>query len=146
MISRGAQPQILNDGCQIYWSGAMAREHTHAEMPAALAGLDPARFFETGKKRVEYMVEMQAKFLDTLQGVNREWLERAQSEAGLAAEFWNKLAVAKSVPEAAIAYQDWASRRIQMFAEDGQRVLSDGQKLVEAGSKLFGNGWAGGNS
>lgn len=120
----------------------MANEHAHIEPSAQPAGLDPTQFLEAGKKRVESMIDTQAKLLDVLQDVNREWLERAQSEAGLAAEFWNKLAAARSVPEAAVAYQDWASRRMQMFAEDGQRLLSDGQKFMEAGTRLFANGGA----
>jgi hypothetical protein len=118
------------------------QQHVYTEPSAQQARLDPTQFLEAGKKRMESMMDTQARFFDVLQDVNREWLERAQSEAGLAAEFWNKLAAVRSVPDAAIAYQDWASRRMQMFAEDGQRLLSDGQKFMEAGARLFANGGA----
>jgi hypothetical protein len=38
------------------------------------------------------------------------------------------------------AYQEWASRRFEMMAEDGKHLLADTQKLMEAATRLLPNG------
>jgi hypothetical protein len=61
-----------------------------------------------GKKRIDEFVKMQAELLDKLQETNRQWLDRAQSEANLASEFASKLAAARSIPDAMTAFQEWS--------------------------------------
>jgi hypothetical protein len=57
-----------------------------------------------------------------------------QSEAFLASEFTAKLAVARSIPEATTAWQEWACRSMQLNVENASHLLADGQKLMEMGS------------
>jgi len=96
----------------------------------------PAEFAEMGKKRVEDFVNAQTEFVEKLQEMNRQWFDRAQSEANLASELASKLTAARSIPDAMAAYQEWASRRFEMMAEDGKHLLADTQKFMEAATHL----------
>ena len=100
----------------------------------------PTEFAEMGKKRVEEFVNTQTELLEKLQEMNRQWFDRAQSEANLASEFTSKLTAARSIPEAMAAYQEWTSRRFEMMAEDGKHLLADTQKFMEAATRLLPNG------
>ena len=100
----------------------------------------PAEFAEVGKKRVEEFVNAQTELVEKLQEMNRQWFDRAQSEANLASELAAKLTAARSIPDAMAAYQEWASRRFEMMAEDGKHLLADTQKIMEAATHLLPNG------
>ncbi len=105
---------------------------------------DPAAAVaESGNKRVEDLINFQIELFKYLQEVNQDWLAHMQSEAGMASEFASKLAAARSMPEAAAAYQQWASRRIELLAEDGKRLFADTQKLTEIVARAFVNGQTG---
>jgi hypothetical protein len=99
----------------------------------------PAEFAEMGKKRVEDFVNVQTEFVEKLQEMNRQWFDRAQSEAKLASELASKLTAARSIPDAMAAYQEWTSRRFEMMAEDGKQLLADTQKFMEAATRLLPN-------
>jgi hypothetical protein len=102
--------------------------------------LMPAEFAEMGKRRVEEFVHTQTELVEKLQEMNRQWFDRAQSEANLASELASKLTAARSIPDVMAAYQEWASRRFEMMAEDGKHLLADTQKLTEAATHLLPNG------
>ena len=93
------------------------------------------------KKRIDEFVDMQMELLDKLQETNRQWFDRAQSEANLASEFATKLTAARSVPDAMAACQEWTSQRFEMMAEDGKHFLLDSQKFMETGPRLMSSGW-----
>lgn len=116
----------------------MAQKDTQVEKPAAF-NLFPAGLAELGQKRTEAIVAVQHDLFNEVQELNQHWLERAKSEAELTAEFVNTLTAARSVPESLTAWQQWTSRRMQMAAEDGQRVFADGFKLMETCACLFSN-------
>ena len=118
----------------------MDRQTDKAEK-ASPASLVPPEFAEMGKKRLEELVAIQSEQLETLQEVNRHWMERMQSEAKLASEFTAKLTAARSMPEVATAYQEWAQRHVEMAAEDAKHIFDDGQKLAETGARLLSSGW-----
>ena len=101
--------------------------------------LIPTEFAEAGKKRIEELVSTQTEFLEKLQEMNCQWLDRAQSETNLASEFASKLTAARSIPRAMAAYQEWASRRFEMMAEDGKHLFADAQKYMEAATRLLPN-------
>ncbi len=93
----------------------MAQKESHTEKSSSPL-LMPTEFAEMGKKRADEFVKTQTEFLEKLQEMNRQWFDRAQSEASLASEFTSKLTAARSIPEAMAAYQEWASRRFEMMA------------------------------
>jgi hypothetical protein len=120
----------------------MTQNETQADMAkGSTSNLIPPQFAAMGKKRLEDFVAMQAEQMEKLQEMNRSWLERMQSEATLASEFAAKLTAARSVPEVAAAYQEWATRQMEMAAEDGKRIFADAQKLAETGARLLSGGW-----
>jgi hypothetical protein len=86
------------------------------------------------------MIDMQAEIFSTLAQINRDWFDRAKSEARLASELFAKLTAAHSVPDVKAAYQEWHSQRMQMFADDRRRFFSKSQKFMELGLRFLGNG------
>jgi hypothetical protein len=116
----------------------MAQKESHTEKSSSPL-LMPTEFAEMGKKRADEFVKTQTEFLEKLQEMNRQWFDRAQSEASLASEFTSKLTAARSIPEAMAAYQEWASRRFEMMAEDGKHLFADAQKFMEAATRLLPN-------
>lgn len=121
----------------------MAQSHTERTRTekSSLPNLIPAEFAEMGKKRLDELVAMQTEQLEKLQEANRQWFDRMQSETTLTSEFAAKLTAARSIPEVATAYQEWASRHMEMAAEDAKRIFVDSQKLAETGARLLSNGW-----
>lgn len=113
---------------------------TERSTNASALNFPPMELAEMGKQRLEAAVEMQNKLIDKLQEMNREWLARVQSEVDLASDISSKLTAARSLPEVAAACQEWASRRMGLFAEDGRRFIADSQKLADTGARLFSNG------
>ena len=84
-------------------------------------------------------MEMQKGFLDTLQEVNRQWVSGVNAEAALASDLFDKLAAAKSIPDAVIVYQGCASRQLEIFAENGRQLMTASEKMMPR----FGNGFNG---
>ena len=95
-------------------------------------------------KRVEDVMSLQKQLVTYLQDVNRSWFEHMQSEAAMASEFGGRLAAARSIPDVATAWQEWAKRRMELLAQDGQDILTDTEKLIETGTRVFANGWVAG--
>ena len=95
---------------------------------------------EMGKKRAEAVAAMQAELFREFQEISQYWTGRAKTEADLASELISKLTAARSVPEIAKAYQEWASRRMQMVLEDGQHLFADSFKLTETTAQWFSDG------
>jgi hypothetical protein len=101
----------------------------------------PPEFVTMGKKQFEGLAKMQTELIEKLEQTNRGWLDRMRSEATLASEFATKLTAARSIPETATVYQELASRRLEMAAEDAKRLLADSQKFMETGAHLLSDGW-----
>ena len=120
----------------------MAQKESHAERTekSSLPNLMPTEFAKLGKKRIEEFVNTQKELVEKLQEMNRQWFDRAQVEANLASELASKLTAARSIPDAMAAYQEWASRRFEIMAEDGKHLLADIQKFMEAATHLLPNG------
>ncbi len=64
-----------------------------------------------------------------------------QSEAALAAELSARLTEARSLPDVATAYQEWATRHMEAAAEDSKRVMAAIQELAETGRELLTKAW-----
>jgi Phasin protein len=150
----GGDACVALDGRAVTWarressqgSRIMTRESGAGHSTAStipnpwIADGEPAEFVEIRKKRLEAMGEVQKGFLETLERMNRNWFERARSEADLASEFASKLISARSVPDATSVYQQWLGRQMEMFAEDSRHFLADGQKLVEVSTRFIRTG------
>ena|SRR5260370_26867670 len=90
-----------------------------------------------GLAQAERLGRFQAELFGKIQDVNHHWLERLQLEAALAAEFATKMTSARSFPDAATVYQEWASRQLKLAVEDASYAISTGQALMDMGSRLL---------
>ena len=87
------------------------------------------------------MMDLQRQLLEYTAEFNQIWATRAQSEQKLVADLIEKLAAAKSAPEAASAWQNCLQQQMQLYADDAKRYLDQHQKFMRAGADLFaGNG------
>jgi hypothetical protein len=97
----------------------------------------PVDLVDMGKKHLQALFDAQSKLVDALPALSREWISCAQAERELSSELLTKLTAARTLPESARAYQEWLSRRIDMFADETRMLLADTQKLVDVGAQLF---------
>lgn len=99
-----------------------------------------AEFAKFGQMQTEALSNAQLELSNLLQEASEDWRSRAELERKLATELMSKLTTAKTLPDAAKAYQEWMVRRIDMVAKDGQKILADGQKYVSALSRFLPRG------
>jgi hypothetical protein len=110
-----------------------------AEKPSSL---NPAPAMAAmGKKHFEEFAKIQSDLLEEIREANQNWLNRIQSEAILASEFSSKLTASHSIADSTAACQEWAKRRMELFTEDGQRVMTNSQKFMEKATQFLSNGW-----
>jgi hypothetical protein len=88
-----------------------------------------------GKEQTEAMLGMQKELAQAYEQASRAWLARVKSEVDLWTELAAKLAATRSVPEALRAYQACVAQRVQMAADDGQRLADDCQTIMEKVSR-----------
>ena len=111
-----------------------------AEKLSSLNGVPPV-IAAIANKRFEELAEVQSELLEEIREANQNWLDRIQSEAALASEFTSKLTASHSIADKTTACQEWAKRRIELFTEDGQRVMTNSQKFMEKAAQFLSNGW-----
>jgi hypothetical protein len=93
------------------------------------------------KKRLEELAKIQSELLEEIREANQNWFDRMQSEAILASEFSSKLTASHSIADTTMACQEWAKRRMELFTEDGQRLMTNSQKFMEKAAQFLANGW-----
>ena len=82
--------------------------------------------------------EAQEQLLDTFQKFSQQLLVRTKQEMELASEFAEKITSARfSVPDIMNAYQNWISKRMALYVEDGRRLFEDSQKTLNTAMKQF---------
>ncbi len=123
----------------------MAEQETQADkaqQPGTpnLISLIPPEFAAMGKKRLDELFAAQTQQFEKLQEISQNWFNRMQSETTLASELAIKLTAARSVPEVATAYQEWATRHMERAAEDAKGIFAGAQKLAESGAQLLAKG------
>lgn len=108
---------------------------------SAAARLIPPEFALMGQKGIEEFTKAQAELFEKFQDANQKWLDRLLAEATVLSEFSTKLTTARSIPDAATAYQDLATRHMEMAGEDAKRLLADSQAFMETGARILSGGW-----
>jgi hypothetical protein len=88
----------------------------------------------------ETLPAAQKEFLDTMNKASRAWFACCNEEATIASDFAKKVAVAKSIPEAAAAYQEWASQQMELLSKQTQRVFEETRDYTNAFARIVGNG------
>jgi Phasin protein len=103
----------------------------------SLSDLSAGGFLASQSKGVETVKEAQKQLLDTFEQFNRQQTARAKQEMELASEFAGKITSARSVPDVMNAYQNWISKRMALYVEDGRKLFEDSQRALNTTMKLF---------
>jgi hypothetical protein len=119
---------------------------TQKDAPARaekLSSLNPASsaIDAMASKQFEEFAKVQSDLLQEIRQANQDWLDRIQSEAALASEFTSKLTASHSIADTTTACQEWARRRMELFTEDSQRLMTNSQKFMEKTAQFLSNGW-----
>jgi Phasin protein len=122
---------------------AVAQKKQQMSTKPTLPNANPAELTQMG---IEAMTDVQNEFIDAIEEVNREWAARIKAEQDLAIDFAGKLRAARSIPEMAAICQQWIGRRIELLAEDNQRLVANIQKFTMATARVLPKGWAGGSN
>ena len=104
-----------------------------------MASIKPPSEFVTEK--TEELVRAENELLERFRKSNEKWSERLQTEVKLFSELGAKLNAARSIPEAAAAYQSYASQHLAMAGEDARHLFEDCQVLAETGARLWTTNW-----
>ena len=89
---------------------------------------------------IDSMVDLQKQMLEYAVEMNQVWTTRVQSESVLVTDLVAKLAAARSVPDAATAWQSCMQRQMQLNAEDARRLLDHNERFMRVGAEIFANG------
>jgi len=91
---------------------------------------------------IDSLIDVQRQFLEYAAEVNQAWAARAKTESELATTLAAKLAAARSVPDAAAAWQECLQQQMQLNAEEARRLLEQHQRFMRVGAEIFRNGGA----
>ncbi len=103
-------------------------------------------FVKLGREQTEATFKIQKDVLEAYEAASRAWLARVQSEVELWSQLASKLATTRSIPEALTAYQESVAQRMQMAAEDGQRLSDDCREIMGRIAGSLSNGWPAGST
>lgn len=99
---------------------------------------------ELGRKNLETLAAVQNEFLEARNKANRVWVAYLNEEAALTSNFTKKITTTISIPEAAVAYQQWVNQQLELLAKQAQNVLAETQDFTKACTQIMGNGkWPG---
>jgi SMC interacting uncharacterized protein involved in chromosome segregation len=110
------------------------------EHPPKWPVFNPADFTKFGKQHSDALADMQNEFTRLIEQANADWMTRVELERELASELTSKLSSAKSLPDAAKAYQEWMARRMETMSKDSQKFFSDSQRFVTSMNRLLSGG------
>jgi len=116
-------------------SGGHVVVQTKGRDAISLSDFNAGGFLVFETKRVEAVKEVQTQLLDTFEQFNRQQLARGKQEMEFASDFAGEISSARSVPDVMNAYQNWISKRMALYMEDGQRVLNTTKKLLSIGKE-----------
>jgi len=83
---------------------------------------------------------LQKELLDTYEQASRAWLERMKSEMELWAALATKMSGTRSVPEALEVYQKGLAQRMQMAADDGQKLFDGCRNITQQITRAMSDG------
>ncbi len=94
-----------------------------------------------GQERTEAVIGLQKSILESCEHASRAWLDRMQAEVSLWSDLANKLNGTHSIPEAMDTYTKCVSKRMQMAAEDGRRMVEEAQQITQKVAHSLGTEW-----
>jgi sugar-specific transcriptional regulator TrmB len=118
------------------------RSHIMDELTKASKTVEK-QIAQTEKKIGDATLQAQNEFLKTLEEMNREVMSRMAAEVERGVKLSTKLSAARSLPDAAAAYQEWMSEEMNARSEDARRFMANSQKFMNTSTKFLSNGWSG---
>ena len=103
----------------------------------SLSDLSAGGFLASQSKGVETVKEVQKQLLDTFEQFIRQQLARGKQEMEFASELVGAITSARSVPDVMNAYQNWISKRMALYVEDGRKLFEDSQRVLNTTMKLL---------
>ena len=110
---------------------------SEAREAISLSDLKAGGFLVAESERVATVNEVQKQLLDTFEQFNRQQLARGKQEMEFASEFAGEITSARSVPDVINAYQNWISKRMAFYMEDGKKLLEDSQRVLNTTMELL---------
>jgi hypothetical protein len=95
-------------------------------------------FTATFTKDAENFTAVQKVWTETMECTHRDLVTLFEAEAKLGTDF-TRLREAKTIPEVALAYQEWMSARVELNSKDWQKAVEHGQKLIDACTRINGS-------
>lgn len=99
--------------------------------------LDMTGFAIFGQKQSQALTEAQQEWTRLFQQANDDWRARIALERDMAAELTSELTAAKTLPDAAAAYQKWMTRHFELMAKDSQKLMESSQTFATSMSRLL---------
>jgi hypothetical protein len=120
----------------------MAQQDNRVDSSArsTTANFVPPEIASIGRKGLETLSAAQKEMLAALEQVNKDWWLHLNEEASLTSDFAKRVTTAKSIPDAAAAYQEMMAQQMALLSKQGQRLLEDAQGFVTACTRIMGNG------
>lgn len=117
----------------------MTQQDGRTTEQAEKASRTSKQFADEGKERIDDFAAAQNDLIDCLQNVGRRWTERLRMEASLGADMASQLTASRSFADTTNAVQHWASKHLELAADDTRRMLSDSQQIMDAGTRFWAN-------
>ena len=118
----------------------------HKSDTATFQGSESANFgalpiFQLGKNQTEAMLNVQKEMMAAYEETSRSWVERVKAEVELWTDLAAKLSGSRSAPDGLQACRDSVAQRMNMAAEDAQRLFEEGQKVIGVVSRSMSTSW-----
>jgi hypothetical protein len=105
--------------------------------PLSATAFNFDEFNKLGMQQADALKAMQNEFSALFEETKRAYADRIETEQKLTAELISNLSQAKTISDGAKLYQDWVAKHLQLWTEDGRRMMSDSQKFFAAASRLM---------
>ena len=101
------------------------------------APLPFAAFLARSQERAEEFRELQASIGKVLKEAGTRWFTHLQQEAERSTRLSRALVAARSYPEAAVAWQAWATEELEGMSQDGKEMMDNGARIAEATARFM---------
>jgi hypothetical protein len=124
-------------GAETTMGGGEVMGKVESTNPMSAAAFKLDEFNKVGMQQADALKAMQNEFSTLFEEAKRAYTDRIETEQKLTAELISNLSQVKTVTDGAKIYQDWVAKHLQLWAEDGRRMVSDSQKFCAAASRMM---------
>lgn len=115
---------------------------SQTDLTTSGAEMGVLKAFPLLRREADPLVALREELLGAYEQASHAWLTRVQADAILWAELAANLPIDGSAPEELETYAKCISQRMQITAEEGQRLFKDCQEIAQQVVGLLNDGWA----